>query len=187
MPPNPPPLGQPQINIVQKNNSGCRTLLFVCLGIILAVTFVIGGCVVLGVWTIGETVDQVVESVKETEAEAKASPITAITWDAVTNARSPDNTLTELQQAELRQNVLGKRVRWSGTLVEVTSGSHVALHVSMDGDSKTDVVIRLLADQKKSAAEIAKGEAVTFEGTIDELGSEFLHARLKYGQISPRP
>ena len=98
MSPNPPPLGQAHINIVQTNNSGCRTLLFVCLGIVLAITLVIGGCVVLGVWTIGETVDQVVESVKETEAEAKASPITAITWNAVTNARTPDNTLTELQQ-----------------------------------------------------------------------------------------
>ena len=187
MSPNPPPLGQAHINIVQTNNSGCRTLLFVCLGIVLAITLVIGGCVVLGVWTIGETVDQVVESVKETEAEAKASPITAITWNTVTNARTPDNTLTELQQEELRQNILDKRVRWSGTLVEVTSSSYVALHVSMDGDSKTDVVIRLLGDQKKRAGEIAKGEAVTFEGTIDGLGSEFLHARLKYGEIAPRP
>lgn len=183
----PPAPGQPQINIVQKNSSGCRTLVFVCVGVLVAIGLVIGGCVVFGAWGISEAVEQVAEAAKEAEEAAKVAAVTAVSWDDVTNAQNPDNSLTDIQKEKLHSDIIDKRVRWSGSLVEVEStySNSITLHVSMDGGSEAEVTVELFADQKEKAETLVKGEPVTFEGTVRDTGSKFRAVELKYGKISP--
>ena len=98
---------------------------------------------------------------------AEEKPISPVTFEELEEAVM-DSNLTEIQEAQVRGQFLGERVRWTGVVTEVTTEGLVS--VDIDGLA-SDVEFYLSTEE---AVKLSSGATITFVGTIEEIDVGFL-------------
>lgn len=150
----------------KKKTSGCLkvTLIIGGFGVL-----VVGGCVAL----FGVTANDVDKKEKSEIARIGSEPVSDIQWEEVDKIYNLKSDYTELQKKESWKNYKGKKVRWTGTVSSVgeTFGT-LQLQVKLNPNTFTsDVLVSLKDSSKAEALKLRKGDAVTFEGILDDWGT----------------
>lgn len=96
-----------------------------------------------------------------------------ITWREIDNIYNLKHDSTEIQKAEAWKRYKGKKVIWSGVVVEVSDGfAGLTLQVRMNSDTFTsDVLIRLKRSERDKALQLRQGREVKFSGYLDDWGT----------------
>jgi len=121
---------------------------------------------------------------EETVAAATPEPTENISWDEIDSIYDLKSQHTDVQKREAWKKFKGKRVRWVGTVTEISDGwTGLTLQIRMDRDTfLSDLIIKLKRSQKSKALALSKGEEIQFSGTLDTWGS-ILPISLEDGEI----
>ena len=100
-------------------------------------------------------------------------PISGIAWSAVDAIYNLNSKETDLSKDAKWPKFSGKKVRWTGAVVEVSESlGSLTLQVKMNPDTLTSDLIVTLDDSQRSKALLLKqGDSVTFVGILDSWGS----------------
>lgn len=112
--------------------------------------------------------------------------ISNITWDDYDNVYSLRSNSTDMQKESSWSRFEGKRVAWSGTVVDVTKGTFggITLNVKMNKETLTyDASISLKESETSKASQITKGKTVTFVATLKNYGGAILPCVLSDGEL----
>jgi hypothetical protein len=111
-------------------------------------------------------------------------PLSSISWSEINDIYNLKSKYTDLQKDEYWKQYNGKKIKWSGTVREVSQSlGSLSLQVKMNADSFTsDLLITLKDSQRTTALGLKQGDSVTFTGILDRWGS-FLPITIKDGEI----
>lgn len=110
---------------------------------------------------------------KKTSHSTANEPISNISWQTIDRIYGLRYKETELRKNEEWKRFEGKRVKWTGTVSEVseTFGS-LAIHIKMNpGTFSSDIILTLKDSERSKAVQLQKGDPVTFTGTLQSWGS----------------
>lgn len=106
-----------------------------------------------------------------TDASESVSPVT---WHEINAIYSLSSGATDLRKDEEWKNYKGKIVKWTGRVEDIKKGffGGVSLLVKMNPRTMTfDLSIDLKSDQATKAANLRKGETITFKAVLDSWGT----------------
>ncbi len=152
---------------------------------------IIGGCVI-GVLVVVAAIMDYINPPKRPPLVTEPAPvavapetISSITWQQVDLIYNLKSSSTDMQKENAWKGFKGKRVRWSGTVSEVSEGmlGGLSLQVKMNPDTLTsDLLITLKKTEKQNAARLSKGMSVNFSGVLNNWGT-IMPITLDDGQI----
>lgn len=100
-------------------------------------------------------------------------PLSDISFTELDEIYQVGSKYTDIQKDENWKKYDGKKVKWSGTIAEIseTFGT-LQLQVKMKDDTFTsDLLIKLKEEQKDKALKLSVGDSVTFIGILDDWGT----------------
>lgn len=100
--------------------------------------------------------------------------IPTIKWEHINSIYGAGSRNTNLQKEEVWKRFRGKRIRWAGTVTDVTTtiGGDLCLCVKMNDTTLTfDLSVVLNSDQKERSLTLRKGDKVNFTGLLNTWGS----------------
>jgi hypothetical protein len=124
-----------------------------------------------------------------TQTAATPAPkdvISNITWQDYDNIYSIRSNSTDMQKESAWSRFDGKRVQWTGTVVDITKGTFggITLNVKMNKETLVyDASISLKESETPKASQITKGKTVTFVATLKNYGGAILPCVLSDGEL----
>lgn len=104
------------------------------------------------------------------EEPAPRPRVSNIDWNSVYSVYHMTSNATDLRREEEWKHLKGKRVRWSGLVMEVSDGfGGLTMDVKMgSGSIASDVCVHLNASAKSKALQLQQDQRIMFEGTLSE-------------------
>ena len=127
-----------------------------------------------------------VSSSHSSQSQASYEPLSSISWSEIDTIYGLSSKLTDLQKDEVWKKYQGKRVQWSGEVVDISQGFFGGLSLSIRMNRSTftyDLSISLKSDQRDRALRYKVGDRVTFKGTLRSWGT-LLPITLDNGEVS---
>lgn len=117
-----------------------------------------------------------VESPSGSSSSTPSSEPTAssVSWSEIHRIYGLESKYSDLQKDEEWKRFKGKRISWSGEVVEVSNGFLGGLQMQVKMNRNTlisDLIISLNKSSKEKAMKLSKGNRVRFTGKLDRWGT----------------
>lgn len=127
-----------------------------------------------------------IDSKPQTAIPTVQDAVSNITWQDYDKIYSIRSNSTDMQKEAAWTRFDGKRVQWTGTVVDIIKGTFggITLNVKMDKETIIyDASISLKESETSKASQITKGKTVTFVATLKNYGGAILPCVLSDGEL----